>query len=58
MYISTDAIILKNIPYNVKNKKAFILGAGGVAPSIILALKRLVVFKIYLSNRKQYCWTR
>jgi shikimate dehydrogenase len=42
---------LKNINYNVKNKKAFILGAGGVAPSIILALKKLGVSKIYLSNR-------
>ena len=42
---------LKHINYNVKNKKAFILGAGGVAPSIILALKRLGVTKIALSNR-------
>tara|TARA_B100001123_G_scaffold447015_1_gene603213 strand:- start:114 stop:908 length:795 start_codon:yes stop_codon:yes gene_type:complete len=42
---------LNNIRYNVKNKKAFILGAGGVAPSIILALKKLGASKIYLSNR-------
>jgi len=42
---------LKNINYNVKNKRAFILGAGGVAPSIILALKKLGASKIYLSNR-------
>ena len=42
---------LNNINYNVKNKKAFILGAGGVAPSIILALKKLGASKIYLSNR-------
>ena len=42
---------LKHINYNVKNKKAFILGAGGAAPSIILALKRLGVKKIALSNR-------
>jgi len=42
---------LKNINYNVKNKKAFILGAGGVVPSIILALKKLGISKIYLSNR-------
>ncbi len=42
---------LKKINYNVKNKKAFILGAGGVAPSIILALKKLGASKIYLSNR-------
>jgi len=42
---------LEHINYNVKNKKVFILGAGGVAPSIILALKRLEVGKITLSNR-------
>jgi len=42
---------MKHINYNVKNKKAFILGAGGVVPSIILALKKLGVSKISLSNR-------
>ena len=42
---------LKHINYDVKNKKVFILGAGGVVPSIILALKQLGVFKISLSNR-------
>jgi len=42
---------LKHINYDVKNKKVFILGAGGVVPSIILALKKLGVFKIFLSNR-------
>tara|TARA_B100001123_G_scaffold388426_1_gene464392 strand:+ start:569 stop:1351 length:783 start_codon:yes stop_codon:yes gene_type:complete len=42
---------LKHINYNVKNKKVFVLGAGGVAPSIILALKRLGAAKIILSNR-------
>jgi len=42
---------LKHINYDVKNKKVFILGAGGVVPSIILALKKLGVFKISLSNR-------
>jgi shikimate dehydrogenase len=30
---------LKHINYDVQNKKVFILGAGGVVPSIILALK-------------------
>ena len=44
---------LKYINYSVKNKKIFILGAGGVAPSIIIALKRLGVAKITLSNRKK-----
>jgi len=42
---------LKNINYNPSNKKVFILGAGGVVPSIILALKNLGVSKISLSNR-------
>ena len=42
---------LKHINYSVKNKKVFILGAGGVAPSIIIALKKLGAAKIILSNR-------
>ena len=37
---------LKNINYSIKNKKVFIMGAGGVAPSIIVALKRLNAAKI------------
>ena len=36
-----------------KNKKALILGAGGVVPSIIIALKKMQVGKIYLSNRTE-----
>lgn len=42
---------LKHINYNVKNKKVYILGAGGVVPSIILVLKKLGASKIFLSNR-------
>ena len=42
---------LKHINYSVKNKKVFILGAGGVAPSIIIALERLGAAQITLSNR-------
>ena len=42
---------LKHINYNVKNKKIFILGAGGVTSSIILALGKLGASKIILSNR-------
>ncbi len=42
---------LKHINYNVKNKKVFILGAGGVVSSIILALKKMGSSKIILSNR-------
>ena len=41
----------KKINFDIKNKKIFILGAGGVVPSIILALKNMNVFKIFLSNR-------
>jgi len=44
---------LKYINYSVKNKKIFILGAGGVVSSIIIALKRLGAAKITLSNRKK-----
>jgi len=43
----------KDIKYETKNKKAFILGAGGVVPSIILALKNLGVSQIAISNRTQ-----
>tara|TARA_B100000131_G_scaffold295401_1_gene312384 strand:+ start:402 stop:1184 length:783 start_codon:yes stop_codon:yes gene_type:complete len=42
---------LKHINYSVKNKKIFILGAGGVVPSIIVALKNLGSSKIFVSNR-------
>ena len=44
-------LALKRINYDVKNKKIFILGAGGVVSSIILALKKMEAFKIILSNR-------
>ena len=37
--------------YDIKGKKIFILGAGGVVPSIILALKKMGAHKIILSNR-------
>ena len=42
---------LKHINYKVKDKKIFVLGAGGVVSSIIIALKRLGASKIVLSNR-------
>ena len=44
-------LAIKNINYNLKNKKVFILGAGGVVPSIILALKKNGISKITLGNR-------
>ncbi len=42
---------LKRINYEVKNKKIFILGSGGVVPSIIIALQKMKAFQIILSNR-------
>ena len=36
---------------DVKNKKILILGSGGVVPSIIIALQKLNVAKIYMMNR-------
>ena len=45
----SEAIKLTN--FNLTNKKALILGAGGVVPSIILALKRMGISEITLSNR-------
>ena len=44
---------LQHINYNIKNKKAFILGSGGVVPSIISALKKMGISDIVLSNRTQ-----
>ncbi len=37
--------------YDVKDKKVLILGAGGVAPSIILGLKKMSASQIMLCNR-------
>ncbi len=42
---------IKKLDYDVRNKKVMILGAGGVVPSIIYALKNMNVPQIYLSNR-------
>ena len=47
-----QAAYLKSIPkQEKKNKKVLILGAGGVAPSIILALLKSKIHNITLSNR-------
>ena len=37
----------------IKNKAVLILGAGGVVPSIIIALKKMQISKICLSNRTE-----
>ncbi len=47
-----QAAYLKSIPnQEKKNKKALILGAGGVAPSIILALIKSNILDISITNR-------
>ena len=42
---------LKETQFELKNKSIFILGAGGVVPSIIYTLEKLGVSKIIVSNR-------
>ena len=42
---------IKKLNYDVSNKTIIILGAGGVVPSIIYALKRMNAGKIIISNR-------
>ena len=42
---------IKKLNFNVEGKKVFILGAGGVVPSIIFALKKMNVSQIVISNR-------
>jgi len=41
---------LEKTEQEIKNKKALILGAGGVVSSIIIALKKIQGVKSYLSN--------
>ena len=42
---------IKKLNFSVKEKKVFILGAGGVVPSIILALENMNASTINVSNR-------
>ena len=49
--ISGFELAIKYCKYNLNDKTAFILGAGGVVSSIIIALKKMGVSKIFLSNR-------
>ena len=51
--ISGFELSLRNIKYNVNKKKVLILGAGGVVPSIVVALKKMEPLKVILSNRTQ-----
>ena len=45
---------LNEAQFNPQNKTVFILGAGGVVPSIIYALEKLGVSKIIVSNRTKH----
>tara|TARA_B100000989_G_C19515914_1_gene461632 strand:- start:493 stop:1287 length:795 start_codon:yes stop_codon:yes gene_type:complete len=42
---------IKKLKYDISNKTIVILGAGGVVPSIIYALKKMKASNIILSNR-------
>ena len=42
---------IRYLKYDVSNKKIFILGAGGVVPSIIYSLKNMNASSIIISNR-------
>ena len=49
--ISGFELAIRGKGYNIKDKKVFILGAGGVVASIIIALRKMEAAKIILSNR-------
>ncbi len=42
---------IKSLDYNMKGKKVFILGAGGVVPSIVFALIKMKALEIIITNR-------
>ena len=42
---------INSLNYKIKDKKILILGAGGVVPSLIVALNKLEVSEITISNR-------
>ena len=44
-------VAIKKLNFNMKDKKILILGAGGVVPSLIFALKNMHVSEIVVSNR-------
>ncbi len=49
--ISGFELGIKYSKYDVKDKIVFILGAGGVVSSIIVALKKMGAAKLIISNR-------
>ncbi len=44
---------IKSLNFNMKGKKILILGAGGVVPSIVFAIKEMGVSEIAISNRSK-----
>ncbi len=46
-------LAIKHTNYDIVGKNILILGAGGVSPSIIVALKNMSAKKIFISNRTQ-----
>ena len=42
---------IRSYGYNIEKKNIFILGAGGVVPSIIVALKKMKALNIFIYNR-------
>lgn len=44
-------LAIKKLNFNLKGKEIFILGAGGVVPSIIFALQKMKVLTIKITNR-------
>ncbi len=44
-------LAIRHCKYDINKKKILIIGAGGVVPSILVALKRMGVGKIFLQNR-------
>lgn len=44
---------LEDLKFNFKNKSVFLIGAGGVSPSIIEALNNLGIGKITVTNRSE-----
>ena len=44
-------LAIKDLKYDVAGKSVFIIGAGGVVPSIIYALDKMKASNITLSNR-------
>ena len=49
--ISGFELAVRRKGYNIKDKNVFILGAGGVVSSLIIALRKMGAAKIVLSNR-------